>query len=305
MKCDLNDMLYFVNAVDHQGYTAAAKALGVSKSLLSRRIASLEESLGVRLLQRSTRRFNVTDLGLKFAEQCRLAVQQAQIAEDLVSNALAYPSGKLKIAAPVMMTEEFMAPVVCRFIQKYPDVEIELLAMNRDVDLTTEGIDIAIRPEPLPLRDSSLHVKPLCIEHQILVCSPDYIARFGMPNDVSELAQHATIIKKSDDNNRQWRLINVHKEKVTLNVTPRLITNNMRAVVYAAINGVGITCLPRFICLDHIDSGALVHVLPEWTNEPHSIHALYESKRGQTLLFKTFLDYLSQSLNEVRRINKT
>ncbi|WP_181881074.1 LysR substrate-binding domain-containing protein [Hafnia alvei] len=97
----------------------------------------------------------------------------------------------------------------------------------------------------------------------------------------------------------------MHKEKVTLTVAPRLITNNMRAVVYAAINGVGITCLPRFICLDHIDSGALVHVLPEWTNEPHSIHALYESKRGQTLLFKTFLDYLSQSLNEVRRINKT
>lgn len=304
MKCDLNDMLYFVYAVDHQSYTSAAKALGVSKSLLSRRIAALEEALGVRLLQRSTRRFNVTDIGVKFAEQCRLTVQQAQIAEDLVSNALAYPSGRLRIAAPVMMTEEFMAPIVCRFIQKYPEVEIELLAINHEVDLTAEGIDIAIRPEPLPLRNSSLHLKPLSIDHQILVCSPSYIDHYGLPNQIADLQRHATIIKKSDDNNRQWRLINLHKEKVTLNVTPCLITNNMRAVIHAAIAGIGITCLPRIACADAITAGKLVHILPEWTSEPYSIHAVYESKRGQTLLFKTFMDYLSLSLNELHFMQK-
>lgn len=296
MKYDLNDMLYFVYSVDYQGYTAAARVLGVSKSLLSRRIAALEEALGVRLVQRSTRRFSVTELGQQFAEQCRLAIQQAQAAVDLVNNALAHPRGRLRISAPVMMTEEVLSPLVSEFLKQYPDVAIEVLAVSREVDLISEGVDIAIRPSDLLLPDSGLHARQLNIDRHILVCSPEHLTRYAPLNDLCQLSHCPALIRRGTDARRQWHLINDRKEKFTLPLTPRLVTNNMRNLMYAALSGIGIAFLPYQVCLGYVNSGDLCHLFPEWSSEPYGLYAVYESRRGQTLLFKTFLDYLSRSL---------
>lgn len=300
MKYDLNDMLYFVYSVDYQGYTAAAQVLGVSKSLLSRRIAALEESLGVRLVQRSTRRFTVTELGQQFAEQCRLAIQQGQAAIDLVNNALAHPRGRLRISAPVMMAEELLSPLVSEFLKQYPDVVIEVLAVSREVDLINEGVDIAFRPSALLLPDSGLHARQLSLEKHIMVCSPGLQAHYAPLRDLQQLSHCPALLRRGEDARRQWRLVNAQKEKFILPLTARLITNSMRSLMYAAMAGVGVGFLPSKVCMPYIEKGDLCHLFPEWSSEPYALYAVYESRRGQTLLFKTFLGYINQALDNLK-----
>lgn len=296
MKFDLNDMYYFVHAVDHQGYTAAARALGVSKSLLSRRIAALENDLGARLVQRSTRSFTVTELGQQFAEQCRLALQQAQAAEDLIGNVLSYPRGKLRISAPEMVAEEFLSPIVSEFLVRYPEVAIEVLSLNREVDLIDEGLDISIQPSVL-LQDSALHARQLVTDRHVLTCSPAWLARHGSPDDIRQLEGCPALLRRGIDERHQWVLFNKEKEKYILPLTPKLVTNNIRVLIYAAMAGVGIGFLPQGVCSSYLNSGELCHLLPEWSSETFALYAVYESRRGQTLLFKTFMEYLNHAFS--------
>src|SRR5215468_10971822 len=190
---DLNDLFYFSIVVEKNGFAAAGRALGIPKSRLSRRISQLEERLGVRLLQRSTRRFAVTDAGQRFYRHCQAVIAEAQAAEEAVAQLTTEPRGLVRMSCPVSITENALAGIVPGFMQKYPQVKLFILSTNRRVDLINEGVDVALRVRMKLDTDSDLVVRSFGHSNALLVASPGYLDRRGRPQQPEELSDHDTI----------------------------------------------------------------------------------------------------------------
>lgn len=290
MKQDLNDMAYFAAVVQHKGFTAAGRALGLSKSLLSRRIADLENRLGLQLLNRSSRQFSVTDIGLQYAEQCRRMLEQAEIAQQLIDDRLEHPKGRLTVSAPVTMTETFMAPLIAEFLKEHEEVELDLLSLNRDVDLIEEGIDIVICVKPLPLRDSGLHFRALSKQRDVLVASPDFIAKYPELTSIQQL-RHLPALTRKDDG-QVWTLEHAHEGVKKIPIKPRLTSNNLIVQTQAAIHGLGVVMLPTII-YDYIKGqGILQQVFEGWHSQESLVHAVFASNKGRSSAFRAFMDYM-------------
>lgn len=293
MSQDLNDMAYFAAVVQHHGFTAAGKALGVSKSLISRRVAELEARLGVRLLQRSSRKLQITDIGQKYAEQCVKMLEQAEVAQQIINDISGQPKGRLRISAPVMMSEVLIGPLVQDFLAQYHEVQIDLLAINRDVDILDEGIDIAFQAKPLPLADSNLHMKSLGNQRDWLVASPDFVAQYGNQLTLEGLSRLPTL---SRSRMSYWILENEQQQRVRIDIQPRLSANNLNVLVQAAAKGLGVTLIPEYDCYKAIDDGRLIQVLPQWRSPSTHVHAIFASNKGLSLVCRTFLDYMAEQL---------
>src|SRR3954471_15101704 len=190
---DLNDLYYFSIVVEKNGFAAAGRALGIPKSRLSRRVAQLEERLGVRLLQRSTRRFAVTDAGQRFYRHCQAVIAEAQAAEEAVAQLTTEPRGLVRLSCPVSITQNVMANILPGFAEKYPQVKILVLSTNRRIDLINEGVDVAIRVRFKLDTDADLVVRTFGHSHSVLVASPKYLDEKGRPQQPEELASHPTI----------------------------------------------------------------------------------------------------------------
>ncbi len=289
---DLNEMFLFVHVVENQGFAAAGRALGMPKSKISRRIAQLEERLGIRLINRSTRRFSVTDLGQEYYHHCRAMVVEAEAAEELVARRHSEPCGTIKISCPTSLLDYWVGAMLSRFMLRYPRVNLQIESTNRKVDVIHEGIDIAIRVRMSPLEDSDLVVKRLGNSRQMLVASPALIDGRNMtPAALSELPALHWGWGQSD---YSWRLQGPNSATAQISFQPRIVTDNLSLLCQAAVAGLGVVHLPYVVARSALASGQLVDVLPQWHPSSGLIHAAYPSRRGLLPAVKTLLDFLGE-----------
>jgi DNA-binding transcriptional LysR family regulator len=284
----LDDALIFTRVVECHSFTLAAQGLGMQKSTVSRRIAVLEERLGVRLLNRTTRKLRLTEVGQAYYERCRQIMLDFAEAEQAVMQLQSEPSGLLRISAPIEFGQLFLGRVLGEFMRQYPQITAEVELTSRNVDPVEEGVDIVIlvgQPQ-----DSTLIARKLFESERRLCASPDYLARHGTPRTVAELAAHRAILLPHDSP-RYWPLLG---ESIACQRV--LACNNITFAREAALAGAGIAGLPSMICERAIQDGRLIELLPGTRLPVGELYAVYPSRRFQAMKVKTFLDFLMACL---------
>ncbi|MHA7598796.1 LysR family transcriptional regulator [Alicycliphilus sp. T452] len=295
---DLNDLYYYVQVVDHGGFAPAGRALGMPKSKLSRRIALLEERLGTRLIQRSTRRFAVTETGQSYYAHCKAMLVEADAADEAIALTQAEPRGIVRMTCPVALLDARIADMVAAFMVAYPRVEIHLEETNRRVDVVGEGIDVAIRVRPPPLEDSDLVMRVLAERGQCLVACPRLLAD-GIPQGPADLAGLPSMDLGLPQHEHVWNLIGPDGAQAAIRHRPRLITRGMLALRAAAVAGVGVVQLPSMMVREQIERGELVHVIPGWAPRREIIHAVFASRRGLLPAVRALLEFLAQQFERL------
>jgi DNA-binding transcriptional LysR family regulator len=288
---NLNDFYYFAQVVDHGGFAAASRALGKPKSMLSRRIAALERHLGVRLIQRATRRFSGTEVGHQFYVHCKAMLEEATAATEAVELARSEPRGVIRMTCPVAMLHARVGAMVAAFLARCPHVSVHLRELNRSVDVIAEGYDFAIRVRPVPLQDSDMVLKPLGMRSQCLVASPALLERAGQPSVPADLAGFPSLDLERAEH--AWQLVGPGDASASIRHTPRLVTDDMVALRHAAVAGVGVVHLPLMMVSDELRRGTLVKLLPEWAPRPELIHAVLPTKRHLRPAVRALIDFLA------------
>jgi DNA-binding transcriptional LysR family regulator len=289
---DLNDLYYFAQVVEHGGFAAAGRALGIPKSKLSRRIAALEERLGTKLLLRTTRSFGVTEAGRGYHVHCRAMLTEAEAAEESIALTHSEPRGVIRMTCPVALLSTRVGEMVAAFMSLHPRVELHLEETNRKVDVVAEGIDLAIRVRPPPLEDSDLVMRVLSDRGQCLVASPEFLSKFGVPLAPSDLSHLPSMDLGQPQDEHRWLLNGPDAMIAEVKHQPRYVTRAMLALRAAAIAGVGIVQLPRMIVAEQFEQGQLVHVLPNWTPRREIIHVVFASRRGQLPAVRLLIEFL-------------
>ena len=293
---DLNDLYYFAKVVEHGGFAPAGRALGEPKSKLSRRIALLEERLGVRLIQRSTRHFSVTEVGQTFYAHCRAMLVEAEAAAESIEMTRSEPRGVVPLSCPAMLLDFRVATMVADFMSRYPEVQVHLEATNRRVDVIAEGFDLAIRVRPPPLEDSELVLKVLAERTQCLVAAPALLERCeAMPHGPADLHLLPSLALGVPQSEHVWRLVGPDGATAEVPHQPRLVTRGMMALREDAIAGVGVAQLPTMIVREALDDGRLRQVAEGWAPPKEIIHAVFPSRRGLLPSVRLFIDHLAAS----------
>ncbi|MFW7349632.1 MULTISPECIES: LysR family transcriptional regulator [Pigmentiphaga] len=295
---DLNDLYYYVQVVDHGGFAPAGRALGIPKSKLSRRIALLEERLGARLIQRSTRRFAVTEIGQTYYGHCKAMLVEAEAADEAIAVMHAEPRGTVRMSCPVALLDARVADMVAEFMVAHPRVEVHLEETNRRVDVVGEGLDIALRVRPPPLEDSGLVMRVLANRGQYLVACPELL-RNGIPRVPADLADLPSMALGVPQQEYVWNLIGPDGAHAAVRHHPRLITRGMPALRAAAVAGVGVVQLPAMMVRDELVSGELVHVIPGWAPPREIIHAVFASRRGLLPAVRALVEHLADRFAEL------
>lgn len=296
---DLNDLYYFVRVVDHGGFAAAGRALDMQKSKLSRRLLALEERLGVRLLQRSSRRFSVTEIGREFYDRCVAMLVEAEAAEQVIAEIRAEPRGVIRVACPAALLNFQFGALIARFMAENPAIEVHLESTNRRVDVIAEGYDVAIRVRFPPLQPTELVMRTLDTSTQCLVASPALVpTRLKSPADLHE---RPSVDFGPPRRDHQWQLERPDGQTADIHHRPRLVTDDMAVLRQAAIGGVGIAQLPTMMIWQDIEAGRLVHVLPDWRPRAGIVHAVFPSRRGLLPSVRAFLDFLARECAAQRK----
>ena len=293
---DLNDLYYFAMVVDHGGFAAAERALGIPKSRLSRRITQLEADLGVRLLQRSTRRFAVTDVGNSVYRHAQTMLAEAQAARDVVERLSAQPRGVVRVSLPVSLAQQQMPALLPEFLARHPEVRLQLHVSNRRVDLINEGFDVALRVRSKLDDDGSLVMRSFGQIQELLVASPKYLDGMGRPKDPDELAGHVTLSMGEDEARQRWELHGPDGAVRRVELKPRVAGFDFPMLRSLAQQGVGITLLPETLCADLVRDGELEVVLPQWRLPQGICHAVFASRRGLLPAVRVFIDFLAEKL---------
>lgn len=288
-ETSLDDLLVFAAVAETEGFSAAARRLGVSKSMVSAAVARLEARLGVRLLQRTTRRLSLTEAGLAALPHVQQARTAAQDAEEAVVSLLVSPRGQLKVSAPMSFGVLHVAPALGAFASRYPEVEVELVLDDRVVDLVGGGFDLAIRIGALA--DSSLVASPIGCSRNVLVAHADYLARAGTPTEPSALAAHAALVYSLSATGATWTLARGGRSE-TVKVRGPLKANSSTALREAALQGLGITSLPLFVAGADLAEGRLQHVLPDWSLPEVGIHLVTAARGRQPRKVTAFGEFL-------------
>lgn len=292
---DLNDLNYFALVVEHGGFAAAERATGIPKSRLSRRISQLESELGVRLLQRSTRRFAVTDVGQGVYRHTQSMLAEAQAAREVVDRLSAEPRGVVRASVPVNIAQQLMPKLLPDFLARYPQVRVQMHISNRRVDLINEGFDLAIRVRSKFDDDGSLIMRSFGQIQELLVASPKYLKGAGRPTEPEDLAEHVTMTMAEDEVRQRWELQR-NGETRRIELKPRISGFDFPMLMTLAKQGLGITMLPETVCADAVRSGELEVVLPEWRLPQGTAHAVFASRRGLLPAVRVFIDHLAENL---------
>jgi DNA-binding transcriptional LysR family regulator len=288
---DLNDLYYFTAVVDHGGFAPAGRALGIQKSKLSRRILLLEERLGVRLLNRSSRRFSVTEIGHEFHGRCTAMLVEAEAAEQVIAEVRAEPRGVVRMSCPVALLNFQFGVLIARFMVENPAVEVHLESTNRHVDVIAEGFDIAIRVRFPPMAPTDLVMRKLDESSQCLVASLGLVAGVSSPADLGGFPSLDLGPPRRD---HQWQLERKDGQTALIPHRPRLVTDDMAALRDAALAGVGVVQLPTMMIRDDIRAGRLIPVLPDWRPRSGIVHAVFPSRRGLLPSIRALLDFLAR-----------
>lgn len=289
MRPDFNDYYWFSQVVAHKGFAAASRALGLPKSRLSRRIAALEERLGVRLIERSSRRFQVTEVGDAFYQRCRTLLLDAEQAEAVVAEAKAEPHGRIRFSCPTGLVEVIQAGVPL-FLTRYPRVRLQIIAIDRPVDLINERIDIALRVRTALTSDADLILRTLGTSQRILVANPALAGRIG--SEIRQLAEWPTLGTQDDAGEISWPLAHRDGQQFTLHHEPRMSCADFSAVRAAAVSGLGVALLPDHSCRAQLASGELVRLFPEWSGKAGIVHLVFTTRRGLPPAVRAFIDHL-------------
>jgi LysR family transcriptional regulator AphB len=285
---DLNELAVFTYVVEHGGFTAAAEATQLPKSNISRRIASLEERLGVRLLERTTRKVHVTEIGDIYYRHCRRMLDEADDADLYVEQAMESPRGTLRVSATVNVGQQLLAPLVAEFMSQYPEVQFELVWTNRLIDVIDEGFDLAIRIGAL--QDSSLVARRLGQWRLVLYASAEYLKARGTPQKPEDLQEHDCLVMSDMRGSNQWTLSMGDVTELVV-LTPRASVNDFDTLRRMVADGGGIAILPSYMHFGDFHN-RLVRVLDDWTSRLIELHAIFPSHRGATPKVRAFLDFL-------------
>ncbi len=296
MQMDANELLIFAKVVQYGSFTAAARQLGQPKSTLSRKLASLEKRLGVRLLQRSTRRLRLTEVGQAYYQRCAAIASQMEEAETAVSSMLHVPQGRLKITTTVEFGVFYLSPILNEFLKKHPKVNAHIELTERVVDLIGEDIDIAVRMGELD--ESSLTARRIGNSALRLVASPAYLKKNGAPKKVEDLKKHECIVFTGPHPDGVWELLGPGNAKEEVQVQGRITSNSLSMVREAALAGEGITLVPPFAVEHALQKGELVAVLPDWGTRNDPISIVFPSSRLLLPKVRVFVDFLAESFKQ-------
>ena len=297
---DLNDLYYFVQAVDHGGFAAAARALGMQKSKLSRRIGLLEERLGVRLIQRSTRRFSVTEIGREYYRHCVAMLIEADAAQTVIDQSRAQPCGVVRLSCPTGLLAFQFGELFGRFMALYPDVELHVESTNRRVDVIGEGFDLAIRVRPPPVAESELVMRRFDERTIRIVASPELLRTRAILHP-ADLAGLPSLDFGPAGGEHRWRLFHSDGSVAEVRHMPRLVTDDIAVLRAAAIAGAGAARLPTLTVWGDLENGRLATVLPEWRPANEIVHAVFPSRRGLLPSVRALLDFLADECATQRR----
>lgn len=294
---DLNDMVTFARVVEARGFTETARRLGTSKSSISKSVARLEKSLGVRLLNRSTRGLSVTEIGATYYEHCvRIAAEAAQALES-VSELQSQPRGVLKLTCPVAFGRLHVAPAVAEYLVRYPHMRVDLTVTDRVVDLVNEGIDVAIRIA----REPSLHLvaRELAPVRRVVCATPAYFERFGIPETPQDLARHNCLHYTHFGTHGQWSLQGQNRQTIVAPVNGSLRVNDDDVLSRVVLDGLGVAILPSFIIGSELQAGLLRSVLSDFVPLERHIFAVHVPNIHLPLKARAFIDFLQARIGPV------
>lgn len=295
---DFTAMAYFVHVVEQGGFTAAAHHLSEPLSTVSRRIAELEQSLGVRLLERSTRKVRLTNLGETYYEYCRRGLQEFECGVLALKDRQSEVSGLLRITVPPSLVEPFFMPTVAEFQAIYPNARVAILSTERYVDLLHERVDVGFRISPL--RDSQLTVRKIASYASYLVASPAYLEGRPPVETPADLSSHRIVAFEGGIGSITWKLLRASEEGpeggLSIEVVPHLTMNDFSGILAATLRGCGIAQIPSILCSSHLREGALSRVLPGWMFETVTISAVMPGNRNLSRLIRLFLDHCAVTL---------
>ena len=292
---DLNDIIVFTKVVETKSFTGAADALGLPKSTVSRKLAQLEERLGVRLVQRTTRKLALTEIGEAYYERCSTIVADIQAAEQLVTDMQATPRGRLRITASVDFSTRYLGEIVAEFLAAHPEINVELEATDRIVDLIDESFDLAVRIGPMP--ESTLIARRIGAIALVLCASPGYLSKRGKPGLIDELDEHDHVLFTPSSRTQAWTLTGPGDASYEFGRPARFASNNFGSVVEVARAGGGIALISEFMVAEDIKRGTLVPVLPDWRTRPSDVHAVFPARQNLPPRLTLFIDHLAKSLN--------
>ncbi|WP_437578325.1 LysR family transcriptional regulator [Sorangium sp. So ce887] len=290
---DLNRIAVFVRVVDEQGFTAAARVLGLPKSSVSRSVALLEQALGARLLHRSTRSVRLTEAGAAFYERASRGVASLEEAAAMAADLEAVVRGTIRITAPVDVGVAMLEPAIARFVRRHPAVRIDVVLTGRVVDLVEEGFDLALRAGPL--RDGSVIARKIGQVEVALYASPRYLERAGVPGSLGDLAAHRCVLFRATRGRAAWTLQGPAGDE-TVEVEGPLAVDELSFARRAVLAGVGIGLLPAVLCAREVARGRLVRVLPSHVASGAPLHLVYPSARYLPHRIATFRDFLVEAL---------
>lgn len=298
---DLNDLYFFVKVIDCGGFSAASQELMVTKSLLSRRIAELEDRLRVKLINRTTRQVSITEVGKIYYQHCKAMLIEAEAAEEAIEFLTAEPRGLIKLSCPTNLLHINVSQMLNEFLRAYPKINLHIEATNRRVDLIHERFDLAIRIRPLPLTDSDLIVRDLALARQFIVASPDLLHQFYSISEPQQLTQFPILMMESFAPEYYWHLYSNDQQEARVQCTPRLTTTDLTALREATLQGLGIAKLPELVVAEDIQQGRLIHVLPHWQPKPELIHLVYTSRRGLLPSIRLLIEFLVKKFAELKQ----
>lgn len=297
MLNDLTTMALFAEVVDLRSFTAAALTAGMAKATVSRRIAQLERRLGVRLLQRTTRRVTPTDEGRRLYERCVQIVAAGKQASELLLDAGSRPSGTLRVGAPIAFTHLHLTPLVVKFLERNPEIELQLFPRGTPTDLVAEEIDVAIRiGQP---SDSSLVVRRLATDRIVVVAAPSYLRRHGTPRSMADLHSHSCLRFSWEAERPRWHYGGRRPRGNCRSATPlhgNLVASDAAVIRDASILGLGVAILPSHIVAHDVRSSRLVRVLEHEMRDEVPINVVYAQRRRLPVRVRAFVDFVVTSL---------
>lgn len=266
---DLNEFLVFTKVVEAGSFIGASRALEMPKSTVSRKVSELEERLGARLLQRTTRKLSLTDVGQAFHQHAVRVVTEAEEAELVVGRMQEVPRGLLRVTTPLNFG--YLGPIVASFLARYPEVQVEMVCADRVLDLIQEGFDVAVRAGHLA--DSALIARSLGVLRNYVVASPGFLEKNGTPKEPQDLEHFDCVVFGAGTDRTSWKL---HRDRkaLTVQVKARFTVNDFDFLDEAALSGLGVAMLPEFRCVEYIRTSRLERVLPEWWSPEIPLHAV-------------------------------
>jgi DNA-binding transcriptional LysR family regulator len=294
---DLNDYAFFAHVVRHGGFAAAGRALRLPKSRLSRRIAGLEERLGARLIERSSRRFRVTETGEAFYARCRTMLEEAELAEALVMNAKAEPQGLVRFTCPYGLVE-LLSQGLPAFLSRFPKTRLQMIATDRPVDLIEERIDVALRVRVDLVTDASLTMRTLGRSRRILVAGPA-LAGSIQDAEISAMKALPTLGSNDEPGEIVWDLSGPDGLAHQHRHEPRMTCGDFAALREAAAAGLGVALLPDHVCRNDLAAGKLVRVFPGWGGQMGIVHIVFTTRRGLPPAVRAFIDHLAATFRAI------